>query len=344
MAILTLKQARDNLYKAVVPNLSTQQNIDTFNQYLNWAQERLINSGLWSGMTVETLIAADELNGYFTLPPRFISALAMKYQVANQGTGRCYLPVQIQSRWFSYQQGGPWLWNNALWGSYGWWDVTAYSRDYGDGYVTFKESPYESYYLRFTLENASDDGAEVVIKGYGTDGEKIFTPSSSSAYEGMTETLSYAVTTTTQVFTKEIYGLQLPARQGYLALDAVDVDTGAVTRIGYYMPSEIMPCYRRYGTECLGDSVDYVSVLGKIRYLPALADTDEIWPANYGALRNMLAGLVYEAQNDFGRYQECFAEAIKLLNNEAKESRGGAMISLNVNPTAYQAQNIWGGY
>lgn len=340
---LTLRQARDNLYKAVVPNITTQENRDKFDQYLNWAQERLINSGLWNGMTVETLVAADEFRGYFTLPPRFVSALAMKYQNCNS-LGR-YVPVQIQSRWFSYQNGGPWLWNYALWGSYGWYDCVAFSRDLGDGYVTYKDSPYDEYQLRFTLESAQDNGIDVIIKGFNEVGEMIFTPSSSSAYEGMTETLTYQTTTTSQVFTKEIYSLEFPVRQGYVYLDAVEVGSGEVTRIGHYMPSEVMPCYRRYATGCLGDSVEYVGVIGKLRYLPAMADSDEIWPANLGALRNMLAGLKYEEQNDMGRYTECFQEALRLLNNEAKESRGGAQLYLNINNVAgAQSWPLWQGY
>ncbi len=46
---ITLAEARQQLYPAIVPSLDNQANIDRFDSYLNLAQERLINSGKWNG-------------------------------------------------------------------------------------------------------------------------------------------------------------------------------------------------------------------------------------------------------------------------------------------------------
>ena len=62
---ITLGEARQQLYSAIVPSLDNQSNVDRFNSYLNLAQERLINSGKWNGTI---------------LPVRFYSRLGNKIE------------------------------------------------------------------------------------------------------------------------------------------------------------------------------------------------------------------------------------------------------------------------
>lgn len=341
--ILTLKEARDNLYKAVVPNLDSQANIDLFNQYINWAQERLINSGLWNGLCQHVAFAVPTDFRYISLPPQYVSVDAMSFE--RTGANGCVssIPVRILNQWLGILTGGPFLYADTLWPYYGFCNFSGYTRDRGDGFVIFRDSPFLRYYLKFKPIDADDAGQQIVVKGYDENGDPIFTPDSSCAYEGYPVTLEYPSVTASQIFTKQIYFLQKPCTHGYVELYAVDEDTAEEIKIGHYQPTEINPCYRRYNVGDLSDRVTTIRTICKRRYYPSLADTDEVFPANLGALRLMLAGLKYETENDPGRYQTNFDMAIKLLNDEVRAARGGAALKLNIDPQAYAFERMWPG-
>lgn len=328
---LTLGQARQELYLAVVPNLDSQANIDLFNQYLNWAQERLINSGKWNGMI--SPVRFNSPDRIITLPRQFLSVLAAKW-----GKDNCTGPLRVQNVWYSYLAYFPnfafsWSWNN-----YGYYTSNIY--DQGDGYVTFKDVSFASYRLRVTITDANDVGTEVLIKANNESGNPTFsTNGEGQVFEGIVLTAENPSTTSAEIFSGQPFFVQKEQTIGYLILDAVDIVTGDVERIGYYQPSEEDICYRRYSLRCDLD-VDTIDCMVKRRYVPALVDSDEVWPANLGALRNCLAALKAEKELDLSRYQILFNEAIKLLNDEIKESRGGAQYRMQIDPLAFQSQNI----
>ena len=327
---MILSEARELLFDVVVPTIDNQANVDKFGRYLNLVQERFINSGKWLGMMKE--IAVVSSGGYFTLPPRFISALAVK----DGGTG---CPIQLANRWFAYRYGtGMASRDSSLWPIYGY----AGAIDAGDGFVTFKDSPYVTYHLRFTCGHADDVGMQILIKGRDENGSEIFTQEDPVSYEGMTITMGNAIETTTQKFSGRIEFLQKLRSKGYLYLDAVDVATGAVTRIGYYSPSETAPSYHRYANGCTGDD-SWVAAICKIRYTPAVADSDEVIPGNAGALRAGLAALKCEAEGDTVRRDQFLADGLRILSDEARENRGGVRFALRIDPMAFQFANLYQG-
>jgi hypothetical protein len=330
---MILSEARESLYDVVVPHIDSEDNVDRVDKYLNLAQERLINSGKWKGTIREVAVTAPE--EFITLPPRFHSCLAIKFV-----DGTDYSPASIRNQWYRYLTGGSCYANQTTWFSSGYGPVVD---DLGDGYCTFANSPYDSYYLKFTRANAGDNGLQILVKGYDTDGNIIFTDAGSYSYEGLITTLSAATVTTSQVFTNQIYFLQKQVSQGFITLDAVDVATGATTQIGYYMPSEQAPSYRRYLTGDITNTFDSVNAMCKLRYVPAVVDSDEVIPSNLGALRNTLIALKHEDEGDKNGYRDFFGDAIKLLNDETRESRGGAKFSLNIDSGAYQFDNLWQG-
>ena len=338
---LTLVQARNQLYDAVVPNLTSQENIARFNQYLNWAQERLINSGKWNGMHVPVIFTVPEDYHYITLPERFVSVLAMRYE-RTQDNMTSYAPVNIQNQWYSYLQQGPYCSDFTLWSNYGYAPFEVQSSDMGDGYVTFRNSPYDEYYLKFVLADAADADTDILVKGLDADRNPHFTNGDPS-FDGVVTTVSFPSTTTSVTFTEDISFLSKPTTEGYVSLYAVDVDTAAETLIGYYQPSDQVPCYRRYFVGRIYNQVDRVRAICKLRYVPAVVDSDEVFPANLGALRLVLSALAYEKQSDFARYKTNFDEAIKLLNDEVRESRGAASLKMNVDAASYQFQTLYPG-
>ena len=342
---LTLAEVRNQLYTAVVPNLNTQANIDLFDQTLNFACERLINDGTWLGSFEHVAFLVSPLTYHITLPSEYSSVQAMAFE--RMGINGCVsrTPVQIKNQWMSLLAGGRYLWDWGTWGTYGFQPFEAFSNDKGDGFVTFKDSPYTEYTLRFELENSLDAGKTVTVKGYDENGDVIFTPASGGAYQGITFTLTNPDTEPAQHFTNQLYFLhKSDFFQGYLKLYAVDVDTAAETLIGTYLPSEINPDYRRYSVPNCNSTTDFtVRTICKRRYVPMIADTDSVIPANFGALRTALTAIVYERQNDPGRRDTEMMAAIELLNKELRSSFGGDVFRLRIDGTAMQFGNLWPG-
>jgi hypothetical protein len=330
---MILSDARELLYDTVVPSINSEDKIDLVDKYINLAQERLIHSGKWRGMTKEIAVTAP--TSFITLPPRFVSCLAIRY-LTDDGLSAS---ISIRNQWFRYLNSGTDLSAPDSWFSCGW--IAA--DDLGDGFYTLADSPYDEYYLKFTRSNPGDNNLAILVKGYDSAGEIIFTDNGSESFEGIITTLSAATIQTSQKFTNQIYFLRKQISQGYIALDAVDVATGGTTRIGYYMPGETQPSYHRYLTGDISETYDTVAAICKLRYLPSVTDADEVVPGNIGALRNMLIALKHETEGDKERYAQYFADAIMLLNDETRESRGGSRLSLNIDASAYQFSNLWQG-
>jgi hypothetical protein len=327
---MILSEARELLFDVVVPTIDSQANVDKFNRFLNLVQERYINSGKWLGMIKEVAIVSS--GGYFTLPPRFVAALAVK-------EGTCGCPIQLASRWYAYRYGvGMAIKDANVWPIYGYSGAV----DAGDGFVTFKDSPYTPYYLRFTRASADDAGTQILLKGRDESGNSIFTKSEPDSYEGMIVTLDNLIVTTTQKFSGRLEFLQKLRSHGYLYLDAVDPVSGAVTRIGYYAPSETTPSYHRYLNGCTTED-SWVAAICKIRYSPAVADSDEVIPSNAGALRAGLAALKCESEGDTVRRDQFLADGLRMLSDEARENRGGVRFALRIDPQAFQFGNLYQG-
>ena len=328
---MILSEARELLFEVVVPSLDSQGNVDKFNRYLNLVQERFINSGKWLGMMKE--IAVISSGGYFTLPPRFVSALAVK-------DGTCGAPIRWPIAGMPTVTGpGSRTRILLMWPLYGYSGAI----DAGDGFVTFKDSPYAIYYLRFTCGSAEDVGMQILIKGRDENGSaRSLLRSIPTSYEGMTITMVTAIVTTTQKFSGRLEFLSKLRSKGYLYLDAVDTVSGGVTRIGYYAPSETIPNYHRYADGCVSED-SWVSAICKIQYTPAIADSDEVVPSNAGALRAGLAALKCEQEGDTVRRDQFLADGLRMLSDEARESRGGVRYGLRIDPAAFQFANLFQG-
>ena len=318
---ITLGQAREQLYSSIVPSIDNQFNIDKFNSYLNLAQERLINSGKWNGTISPVRFLSPD--GIITLPRNFISILASKW-VKDQASG----PIQIHNNWFSYLNATTDLWSSSHWPRYGY--NNTFINDIGDGFCTFKDSPYTSCTLKIEIENNLDSGNSVVIQGKDANDNPVT----------ITHTLSFPNSNTTQVFNGTITMFQKPVTFGRINLYAVDGVNQ--TLIGSYDSSETTASYHRYSVPNEPE-VDYIDALCKRRYVPCITDTDEVIISNLGALKNMLTSLKFEDEADLERSEMFFNKALQLLNGENKETRGGSKWTLNIDPATMQFNNLWQG-
>jgi hypothetical protein len=320
----TLGEVKSQIYSTIVPNLNSQDNVDRVVSYINLAQERLINSGKWNGTIYPVRFISPE--GVITLPRRFISALAAKW-VKDEASG----PIKIRNGWFSYLTPISDLWTSTYWPRYGFNET--FISDMGDGFCTFKDSTYEQYTLKIVIENASDVGNEIVIKGKDASGDLVT----------IMPTLANPSVSPIQVFSGQLSMVSKPITFGAIDIFAVNAaDPSQEELIGEYENSETNASYHRYAVPN-DPEVDYVDVLCKVRYVPCVVDTDEVIVSNLGALKNMLISLRYEDEADLERSEMFFMKALQLLNGETKETRGGSRWTLNIDPASMQFGNLWPG-
>jgi hypothetical protein len=323
---ITLGEASQQIYASIVPSLDNQANIDRFNSYINLAQERLINSGKWNGTILPVRFYSP--SGMITLPRRFVSALAAKWN-KNTGTDSWASgPIKIRNGWFSYLNPISDLWTASYWPRYGYNET--FFDDLGDGFATFANTTYETYTLKFEIENAGDAGKSVVVKGKDANDNDVT----------LEIVLSNPSVTTTQVFRGQMSFFSKPITLGSINLYAVSGTDQE--KIGDYEASETTASYHRYAVPN-EPSVDYLDVLCKIRFVPCVYDTDEVIVSNLGALKNMLMSLKWEDEGDMERSEMFFMKAIQLLNGESREVRGGSQWRLNIDRAAMQFENLWPG-
>lgn len=323
---ITLGEARPQLYQAIVPSLDNQANIDRFDSYLNLAQERLINSGKWNGTILPVRFYSP--TGMITLPRRFVSALAAKWHKGTSPESSATGPIKIRNGWFSYLNPISDLWTASYWPRYGYNET--FFDDLGDGYATFANTTYETYTIKVEIEDASDAGEAVVIKGKDENNNDVT----------IQVTLANPTATSAQVFKGSISFFSKPMTNGGVNLYAVSGVNEE--KIGAYEATETTASYHRYAVPN-EPSVDYLDVLCKIRFVPCVYDTDEVIVSNLGALKNMLMSLKWEDEGDMERSEMFFMKALQLLNGENREVRGGSQWKLNIDRAAMQFENLWPG-
>jgi hypothetical protein len=274
---MILSEARSLLFDAVVPHINDEINVSQFNRALNFISERFINSGDWKGNIKEIAIVATD--DYLTLPPRFQSCLAVRYANAqNQGS-----LVNLKNQWFKFTPAGSYLWKQSTWSDAGY--VTDIA-DMGDGFVTFRDSPYAVYKLRVTLENVGDGGLKILFKGYnGVDGSRLFTDQGSISIDGEILQVTGTIATTVSSFTGKLDYVLKQGSQGFVKVEAVDTATAGVTTIARYAPSERAINYRRYNVGGKPGDIVVINAICRLRYIPIEAD-DEVIPSNAGAVES----------------------------------------------------------
>jgi len=304
---LTVSDCRNALYEEVD---ATDINSSRFLPALNEVVERFINSGKWKGQTPFVTIPVNGLN-YFSLPRWYVSVLVMSYL-------RC--PVPVFTPFYQFSESGPGVLP----------DADAWSGlllDLGDGFVTQYDITTAGT-LRLTVSNAADAGKTVRLFGL-YNGVDVYSADGSL---GINVTLGNLTVDTTQQFSV-VSGVQAPSTIVAPWTLSV-VNSGTPTLLSTYYPGETAPCYRRYQT---GELEEAVLLICNRRYIPLRNETDWVIPGSISALRYGLKMLAYERAGQLAEASAAFDRALAFLNQEAKSARGGARITLNLDPTL-----MWG--
>lgn len=123
--------------------------------------------------------------------------------------------------------------------------------------------------------------------------------------------------------------IQLPTASRTVSIDlySVDTTTAVETQIARYMPGEHVPSYQRYTVNGSADST-LALIQGKLAYVPAVADTDIVYPGVLGALKQGLRGLQYEDRDDEQRATNCWLSCFDILDKNSQQLEGESALPI----------------
>jgi len=206
----------------------------------------------------------------------------------------CSTNVPIQNRWFEFLAGGP--------GSLDFDNSCSIGlADMGDGFRTHTDiiTPRqvlvtcdvpEDTEARILIRGADENGKEVQTLTYNEDETEVLTRVTGEYVELDSVNPRY----TSHKFSS-ITSIIKPITNGYVYLSAYDPDDSTHTfSIATYHPYEELPSYRRYFVTGGNTNYSTIVALAKLRFVPAIHDSDPLLVQNLPAIQYMM-----QAQNYF---------------------------------------------
>lgn len=241
-------------------------------------------------------------NGAVTLPADVQTVLA----VNNGG-----MPTLLRDQWFQYHVNGP---GSGNWGSWGYTDEI--------GQVCTWRDPSKPVKLLAVVENSLDSNiVELRVYGWDENGKRIYTTGPSGVLEdGFLVPCIYGV----QGFNPEapsiarIDRIQKTRSNGFIRLLAVDpADNSSHTQIGYYLPWETVPAYRRISVP----DRSWLRVKYKRKDIDVRGTGDWINIENREAILLLAKAVKFRLDNQIENARAYESEGIRLLSNEAESLR-----------------------
>jgi len=257
-------------------------------------------------------------DGCVTLPAEVATVLAV-----NSGG----YPTLIRDQWFQYHINGTGTPNFIPWG---------YTNELGQ--VSTYKDPSGPVYLVAEVENAQDSNKELRVYGWDVNGKRIYTEGAGGVLEdGMLVPTIYgfAVPNPSYPQIARIDKIKKAVTNGFIRLLAVDPTTWeSHTQIGYYLPWETAPMYRRIAVP----DRNWIRIKYRKKDLEVRSSADWINIENKEALLLLIKAVKFRLDNqlDSGRAYEL--EGMRLLSNDAEATRppGPSMpqILFNTYPTS----------
>lgn len=301
--------------------------------YINEAQERLLYKGKWLSTYARYRVA--NCDGVITWPRQLETVETVA--VDNR-------PGQVRNEWYEFLESGV-----GLVDSTGGDCLTLLDRGtactFSDIDSTAPDKKLRLYY------HSTDNGKSLTLQGYDGDGTWLRTTSGGGVIDGEKVTFDTATDTADTSLTGFTHYVDSSSK--FDALSAVQKDvtsynvrvleiesTGTVTQrvLAEYEPDETRPVYRRSLIAGLPDeSTTTVTVIGKLRFVPARVDAD--WLAiNYeSAIKEMVMSIRRAEQHNLKEAAMYEARATLLLEEQLQHYMGdGARPTLNFqNPATH---------
>lgn len=285
-------------------------------RFINEAQQRLAYKGKWQGTLAKYVVTQSA--GLITWPRQLetIEAAAIDSN-----------PAVVRNRWYEFVESGPGLVDAS--GA----DASTLI-DRGEA-VTFSdiETTGNPKKLKFYSTAGVDDGGlELLIQGYDWDGNWVRNKVSNTWMDGEVLTLpaaggsGYVLTTSNY---SAITGIQKTVTSGNIKLEELDTVTSVVREIGEYEPTEVRPVYRRSMIPGLSDSqAKTVTVIGKMRFIPAVVDSDWLYISYEAALKLMVQAIDKEEKNLLEESFAYEAKALGLMQDQLSHHLGDGAVAV----------------
>lgn len=358
---LTLGQSRPILWQ-YVSNVPYEQAGDSdiayFDSVLNRLCERLLIEGKWR--STFRRVTLQTFGNTLTLPRNLSTCLGC--DPVSTDTFCTGFPINIYSRWFEFAASGPGLTSDSARACCirGLVPVSDTAQTFADppvsssGPVTSPDSPfipppmppvYPGFYLRAKSTKASGRGM-TLVGGLDENGDMI---------EGEVKLeIANGTTTTTQVYTKMPF-IEKAVTAASVQFYSVDTVSAEETLLCVYAPSETVPEYKRYVIPSAEDG-DTFACLCKLKFVPAINDSDLIIPSVVDALILGLMSFRFRDKNDAERSalymgpnypgrgdstaKPVMAGAIDVLDSDRAEDDSAEIPILNFS-TSFGAGNIY---
>jgi hypothetical protein len=266
--------------------------------YINEAQERLLYKGKWVGTYAR--YAINSSNGTITWPRELETIESVA--VADD-------PAIVRNEWFEFLETGYGIQDSQ--------DSDAKTLiDRGEACV-FSDIAGTDKKLRLYTGHTSDAGKRVLLQGYDQNGEWVRSQDGTTWVDG-----EYVTLTTTFVDTNSLFAELVAVQKDDTATNVKVYElkpSDSTTRlIAEYQPNESRPVYRRSLIAGLKDSGEdrVVTIVGKLRFVPAKDDTDWLMISNEPALKEMVLS-IRKAENNLPQEAIIYERrAVSLLQDQ----------------------------
>ena len=198
--------------------------------------------------------------------------------------------------------------------------------------------------LRLYTTVAGDAGETVLLQGYDENGDWIRTQIGSTWTDGEQVTLTATYVETTNFFSS-LMAAQKPETSGNVKVWERDTTKSTERLVGEWEPTETRPRYRRSLIPGLSTTnTGNVTVVGKLRYIPAKVDTDWLLIPSVPALKLMVMAVRKEENNLIEEAEGYEFKAVRVLNELLHQYLGDGMVPVpRIQSTAFgggEVQNM----
>jgi len=220
------------------------------------------------------------------------------------------MPTLLRDQWYSYHANGPGVESIMPW----------YYTD-EVGYVTTFKDPSNEVNLIAEVENARDSNCVLRVFGWDKEGKRIYTEGANGDLEDgflVPTVFGFSIPNPNAPRIYKIDKIQKAITNGFIKLLAVDPLGGATkTTIGYYLPWETTPIYRRVRAP----NRSWLRIKYRKKDLDVRSTADWINIESRLALLLLLKAVKYRLDNQFDTAAAAEAAGMKLLSDEAESLR-----------------------
>ena len=196
--------------------------------------------------------------------------------------------------------------------------------------------------IRLTTAIAGDAGLKVILQGFDETGAWIRTSIDGTYADGEEVTLTSTYVETTNKFS-ELSAAQKPITAGNITVNERDTDAGVDREVGVWEPSETRPRYRRSLITGLSTTnTKPVLVMGKMRYIPAVVDTDWLLIPSVPALKLMVQAIRKEENNLIQEAVAYEQRAMEVLHDLLAHHIGDGVLPVpKIQSTGFGGGEVW---